>query len=164
MTKLTMPRRPVSKSLTRRRVLQGTVSAGLGLVGAPGVMRFAAAQSWRTGNPFSLGIASGAPSPDGFVLWTRLAPDPLSTDPDNPGGMSGGDVTLRYEIATDDGMKDVVRHGTATAEQAFAGGRGQIGRLCKRCDELYILSACLVEPRWVAFIREYGRRRTETHG
>jgi alkaline phosphatase D len=115
-----MPRRPVSKSLTRRRVLQGTVSAGLGLVGAPGVMRFAAAQSWRTGNPFSLGIASGAPRPDGFVLWTRLAPDPLSTDPDNPGGMSGGDVTLRYEIATDDGMKDVVRHGTATAEQAFA--------------------------------------------
>ena len=120
MTKLIMPRRPVSKSLTRRRVLQGTVSAGLGLVGAPGVMRFAAAQSWRTGNPFSLGIASGAPRPDGFVLWTRLAPDPLSTDPDNPGGMSGGDVTLRYEIATDDGMKDVVRHGTATAEQAFA--------------------------------------------
>ena len=120
MTKLNMPRRPVSKSLTRRRVLQGTVRAGLGLVAAPGVMRFAAAQSWRAGNPFSLGIASGAPRPDGFVLWTRLAPDPLSTDPDNPGGMSGGDVTLRYEIATDDGMKDVVRHGTATAEQAFA--------------------------------------------
>ncbi len=120
MTKLIMPRRPVSKSLTRRRVLQGTVRAGLGLVAAPGVMRFAAAQSWRAGNPFSLGIASGAPRPDGFVLWTRLAPDPLSTDPDNPGGMSGGDVTLRYEIATDDGMKDVVRHGTATAEQAFA--------------------------------------------
>ena len=27
--------------------------------------------------PFSLGVASGDPSADGFVLWTRLAPDPL---------------------------------------------------------------------------------------
>ena len=27
--------------------------------------------------PFSLGVASGDPSPDGVVLWTRLAPDPL---------------------------------------------------------------------------------------
>jgi len=120
MTKPIMPRRPVSKSLTRRRLLQGTVSAGLGLVAAPGVMRFAAAQSWHAGNPFSLGIASGAPRPDGFVLWTRLAPDPLSTDPDNPGGMSSGDVTLRYEIAGDEAMKTIVRRGEATAEQAFA--------------------------------------------
>ena len=32
--------------------------------------------------PFSLGVTSGDPSPDGFVLWTRLAPDPL-----NNGGM-----------------------------------------------------------------------------
>ena len=24
-------------------------------------------------NPFTLGVASGEPSPDGFVLWTRLA-------------------------------------------------------------------------------------------
>jgi alkaline phosphatase D len=54
------------------------------------------------------------------VLWTRLAPDPLSTDPDNPGGMNGGDVTLRYEIAGDEAMKTIVRRGEATAEQAFA--------------------------------------------
>jgi alkaline phosphatase D len=24
--------------------------------------------------PFSLGVMSGEPAPDGFVLWTRLAP------------------------------------------------------------------------------------------
>ena len=29
------------------------------------------------GYPFSLGVASGDPSPDGFVLWTKLAPKPL---------------------------------------------------------------------------------------
>ena len=28
--------------------------------------------------PFKLGVASGDPSPDGVVLWTRLAPDPLN--------------------------------------------------------------------------------------
>lgn len=27
--------------------------------------------------PFQLGIASGDPLPDGFVIWTRLAPRPL---------------------------------------------------------------------------------------
>ena len=27
--------------------------------------------------PFLLGVASGDPVPDGFVIWTRLAPRPL---------------------------------------------------------------------------------------
>src|SRR3954471_7157964 len=27
-----------------------------------------------TANPFTLGIASGEPAPNGFVLWTRIAP------------------------------------------------------------------------------------------
>ena len=30
------------------------------------------------GYPFTLGVASGDPEPDGIVLWTRLAPDPLN--------------------------------------------------------------------------------------
>jgi PhoD-like phosphatase, N-terminal domain len=29
-------------------------------------------------NPFTLGVASGDPTPDGIVLWTRLAPDPVA--------------------------------------------------------------------------------------
>jgi alkaline phosphatase D len=76
-------------------------------------------------DPFSLGIASGDPAPDGFVLWTRLAPDPLSSDPDMPGGMlaaakGGVDVSLRYEIAEDPGMRRIVRRGLAAAEAAYA--------------------------------------------
>jgi PhoD-like phosphatase, N-terminal domain len=31
-------------------------------------------------NPFTLGVASGDPLPDGVVLWTRLAPEPLTAD------------------------------------------------------------------------------------
>ena len=34
--------------------------------------------------------------------------------------MSGGDVTVAYEIASDDGMHNIVRRGEATAEQAYA--------------------------------------------
>jgi len=105
---------------TRRRLLKGAGGAGLALIAAPALLRYAAAQSPRMGDPFSLGVASGAPRPDGFVLWTRLAPDPLSADPETPGGMHGGDVTIAYEIATDPAMREVVRRGMATAEQAFA--------------------------------------------
>jgi len=97
-----------------------TASAGLALIVAPALLRGAHAQRWRAGDPFSLGIASGAPRPDGFVLWTRLAPEPLSNNPETPGGMSGSDVTVGYEIATDDAMHGVVRHGEAIAEHAYA--------------------------------------------
>jgi alkaline phosphatase D len=114
-----MQARVISKRISRRRLVTDA-GAGFAMLAAPGLMRIAAAQSWRAGNPFSLGVASGAPRPDGFVLWTRLAPEPLSTNPETPGGMSGTDVTLRYEIATDPAMAKIVRRGSATAEQAFA--------------------------------------------
>jgi len=107
------------RHFSRRRFVAGA-GAAFAAIAAPGLIRIAAAQSWRAGNPFSLGVASGAPRPDGFVLWTRLAPEPLSSNPEMPGGMSGADVTLRYEIATDPGMAKIVRRGSASAEQAFA--------------------------------------------
>ena len=116
-------RMQTSGPFSRRRFVGAAgaaVAAIAAPIAAPGLIRIAAAQSWRAGNPFSLGVASRAPRPDGFVLWTRLAPEPLSTNPETPGGMTGADVTLRYEIATDPGMTKIVRRGAATAEQAFA--------------------------------------------
>jgi len=114
-----MQSRLISKPFSRRRLVSGA-GAGFAALAAAGLIRMAAAQSWRAGNPFSLGVASGSPRTDGFVLWTRLAPEPLSTNPETPGGMRGTDVTLRYEIATDPGMTKIVRRGAATAEAAFA--------------------------------------------
>src|SRR6202051_439479 len=111
---------PIRNGLTRRRLVKAAAASGLGLIAAPALLRYAGAQSWRAGAPFSLGVAPGAPRPDGFVLWTRLAPEPLSSNPETPGGMRGGDVAIDYEIATDAGMHDVVRKGEATAERAFA--------------------------------------------
>ncbi|HEY1383069.1 MAG TPA: hypothetical protein VGF43_05620, partial [Dongiaceae bacterium] len=55
--------------------------------------------AWAAADPFTLGVASGAPRADGFVLWTRLASHPLS--PELPGGIAGGDHEIGYEIASD---------------------------------------------------------------
>jgi alkaline phosphatase D len=47
-------------------------------------------------------------------------PEPLSTDPEAPGGMRGGDMIVGYEIATDIARRDIIRSGEARAEQTFA--------------------------------------------
>src|SRR6516165_10816819 len=104
-------RMQTSGPFSRRRFVGAAgaaVAAIAAPIAAPSLIRIATAQSWRAGNPFGLGVASGAPRADGFVLWTRLAPEPLSSNPETPGGMSGADVTL-YEIATDPGMAKIVR-------------------------------------------------------
>ena len=62
-------------------------------------------------DPFTLGVASGDPGDSGVVLWTRLAPKPLEPG----GGMPAEIVDVRYEIASDDAMKNVVRRGNTVA-------------------------------------------------
>ncbi|HLA91545.1 MAG TPA: alkaline phosphatase D family protein [Gemmatimonadaceae bacterium] len=62
-------------------------------------------------DPFTLGVASGDPTPTGVMLWTRLAPKPLEPD----GGMSGDRVVVTWEVAEDEGFAKVVQRGRATA-------------------------------------------------
>src|SRR5262249_18306068 len=76
-----IPNRP-----TRRRFLQAAGSAGLGIVAAPFVLHASSTPSWAAGGPFSLGVASGAGRSAGFVLWTRVGADPLSSKPPDAGG------------------------------------------------------------------------------
>lgn len=66
------------------------------------------------GDVFTLGVASGDPLPDGVVLWTRLAPEPLAVD--GLGGMPRRIVPVRWEVAEDERFRRVVRRGTALAE------------------------------------------------
>src|SRR5258708_34240483 len=78
--------------IDRRRLVGYLGAASFGLVAAPALIGRALAQAPRwAADPFSLGVAPGGPRPDGFVLWTRLAPDPLSANPATPGGTTGGD-------------------------------------------------------------------------
>ena len=62
-------------------------------------------------NPFTFGVASGDPEPDGVVIWTRLAPKPL----EHGGGMPREIFEVRWEVAADEGFKDVVRRGSSLA-------------------------------------------------
>ncbi|NUS72359.1 MAG: alkaline phosphatase [Corynebacteriales bacterium] len=59
---------------------------------------------------FSLGVASGEPSADGVVLWTRLAPRPLEG-----GGMPPRAVPVRWQIADDPQFRRIVATGEELA-------------------------------------------------
>jgi alkaline phosphatase D len=69
--------------------------------------------SARLGELFKLGVASGDPQPDGVVLWTRLAPDPLA--PDATGGMPAKRFQVKWEIAEEPHFRRIVRRGVEHA-------------------------------------------------
>ncbi|MFG1943454.1 alkaline phosphatase D family protein [Nonomuraea sp. NPDC048826] len=71
-------------------------------------------------NPFTMGVASGEPLPDGVILWTRLAVDPLHPDPARPGGMPPRAMPVRWQLAEDEAFTRIVREGTAQALPAWA--------------------------------------------
>ena len=95
--------------LDRRAFLLG----GLAVIGASALPRAQTRPRWNT-SPFTLGVASGDPAPDGVVLWTRLAPDPL-----NGGGMTPEPVNMIWEIGADDSMRRIIRSGRAVAAPAW---------------------------------------------
>ncbi|MGX7669335.1 alkaline phosphatase D family protein [Plantactinospora sp. DSM 117369] len=130
----TFDSRPV---LTRRALLGSAAATGLAaLVPAP-----VTARTRTLGYPFTLGVASGDPTSDAVVLWTRLAPRPL--DPD--GGMPARPVEVYWEIATDPHLRTVVQRGVCAA-------RPELGH------------SVHVEPRGLGAHREYWYRfRVDGH-
>ncbi|HWO64160.1 MAG TPA: alkaline phosphatase D family protein, partial [Umezawaea sp.] len=88
--------------VTRRALLVG----GLALTAL-------SAGSSRLMDPFTLGVASGDPTPDSVLLWTRLAPVPLAED--GMGGMPSRAVEVAWELARDERFRAVVRRGTEWA-------------------------------------------------
>lgn len=96
-------------AITRRHVLSGmastvAVAPFIGRAWAQGAPKF-------SGDPFSLGVASGDPDANSVVLWTRLAPQPLQPN----SGMPSTPIPVEWEIAEDDKMQKVLRRGTAQA-------------------------------------------------
>lgn len=113
----------ISTSISRRRLLglgaAGAVALGVGSLGGADA---ASARPMTRGlrgqsitDPFTLGVASGEPTADGVVLWTRLAPDPLGG-----GGMPSRVVPVQWEIAEDEQFRRVVRRGNELARPEFA--------------------------------------------
>jgi alkaline phosphatase D len=52
--------------------------------------------------PFYHGVASGDPMADKVIIWTRVTPDTISSDP----------VLVSWQMATDTGMTNVVGSGS----------------------------------------------------
>src|SRR6201995_1020053 len=96
-----MRRREFLVDLTRLAALAATVPNDLRVRRYP---RF-------SDDAFSPGVASGAPTPKGAMLWTRVAPDPLQP----LGGMAGLRAVVQWEVANDERFGTVVKQGRATA-------------------------------------------------
>lgn len=121
----------VTPRLNRRTFLLGTsatgAAAGLAFTrnvvaqGTPGASPAASPGAAPVGagiptDPFTLGVASGEPEPDGVVLWTRIAPAPFEEN----GGVAAPSVEVAWEIANDDRMADIVQQGTYTTDAEWA--------------------------------------------
>ena len=91
---------------SRREFLRAT--AGLAVAAAPWPSLLA--QPRFAFDPFTLGVASGYPTAEDVVLWTRLAPEPLKG-----GGMPRAGIKVEWEVAADEAFRGVVRKGTEIA-------------------------------------------------
>ena len=127
MTDRHMHENPLRRGLglTRRELLVGLAALGITACMPRGTGRGGAAY-FGVADPdpipdmphglFALGVACGDPTPDGFVLWTRLAPEPLA----DAGGMPDRNVWVRWQIADDPTFSDVVADGTINTSSAVA--------------------------------------------
>ncbi len=107
---------PGVQTLNRRSFLAGSASFAAAALFSTRARGAAAAVPKFSAYPFSLGVASGDPTPDGVVLWTRLAPRPREPG----GGLAPEPIEVSWQIADDEAMTRVVHRGTATANPAWA--------------------------------------------
>ena len=94
-----------TSNLTRRTLIYSAAQ-----IAVTSAIPRAFARARMTGYPFTLGVASGTPTPSGMVLWTRLAPEPL-----HGGGMPDTKVPVRWEVAHDEGFKKIAQKGSFIA-------------------------------------------------
>ncbi len=121
---------------SRRRFMQGMgLAAGtLAVGGFPSLAGVAGGSFEPAPAPFCLGVASGDPDATSVVLWTRLAPEPLEPG----GGMEPVPVDVRWEIATDPAMTQVIR-------------RGAVRALPERGHAVHAFAQGLPSDRWLWF-------------
>ena len=65
-------------------------------------------------DPFTLGVASGDPTTESVILWTRLAIDAL-----NGGAVGDVDIDVLWEVSSNNAFTDIVASGIATAESRY---------------------------------------------
>ena len=99
------------ESLRRRHLIMlGVVSAA-----AAGLPRGAWSQVRFVANPFTLGVASGSPSSDSLVLWTRLQGKGSAWN-----SLAQGPIAVRWELAQDEQFARMVQSGQVLATPELA--------------------------------------------
>ena len=98
-------------TVNRRGILWGLGASALVTTSSSFFTRSAASQTIFSAYPFTLGVASGDPAPDGFVIWTKIAPKPL----ERGGGMPNRPVEVTWTVATDPRLRQVAAKGAAIA-------------------------------------------------
>ncbi|HEY2839101.1 MAG TPA: alkaline phosphatase D family protein [Pirellulales bacterium] len=106
---------PIAHRGSRRSFLIATSSLAAAAIWSDRAIGITRANIALADHPFQLGVASGDPTPDGFVLWTRLAPKPLEG-----GGMPADAVEVAWQVAEDEQMTKIVREGKTVASPDFA--------------------------------------------
>jgi alkaline phosphatase D len=131
-------------SIERRRFLNftwRTVGASIALSLLPGENLFARNRPGK--NPFTLGVASGDPTPDGIVLWTRLAPEPGDVT-----ALGSHAVPVGWRIADDESMRRVIKRGVALAPAELAHSvHVEVEGLKPERDYFYQFDLCEEESR-----------------
>jgi alkaline phosphatase D len=102
---------PNSGLASRRDILKWVTAAV-----APIGYSLSSAQTPLKHNPFSLGVASGSPKHNSVVLWTRLMSDASTGNPQ----FANADVTVKWEVADDEGFRVNRREGQVVALAALA--------------------------------------------
>jgi alkaline phosphatase D len=98
----------------QRRIFLVNAAQLAALAAAGGLGGLASARA-NGAYPFSLGVASGSPLPDSVILWTRILADPLNAAATAPVALS-----VRWEVAEDEGFRRIAAKGTASALPALA--------------------------------------------
>jgi alkaline phosphatase D len=131
--------------MDRRRLLQIAAACA----SAPWLARSARGQPRFSSNPFTLGVASGSPTHDSVVLWTRLALPGLF------GSALGRDpVTVRWEVSNNEAFTQIVQSGQTQA-------------LAELAHSVHVELAGLAPDRWYFYrfmagdaVSTIGRTRT----
>lgn len=97
---------------------QWLLAAG-SLAGTVWLPRSAWSQARFHNNPFALGVASGSPTHESVVLWTRLTAA-VGGDTGVSEGLAKPAITVHWELAHDDNFQRPVRSGQATAHAELA--------------------------------------------
>ena len=100
---------------------------------------------------FPLGVASGSPSPDGFVLWTRLldGPVPGTAAANTPRVPLPESLTVHWEVALDEAFQRIVR-------------TGQVDALATLGHAVHVEVSGLRPDRWYFYRFMHGDAVTQT--